>query len=76
MIPSLSLEAIQAEIQTEFRGAVQGLHETMTSEVEQLMAEVRLSLSHLNEKVECYQEGRSPRGYGQIFPGTDVYPLY
>jgi hypothetical protein len=33
VIPSLSLEAIQAETQTEFRE--QGLHETMTSEVEQ-----------------------------------------
>jgi hypothetical protein len=50
------LEAIQAEKQKVFRAAVQGLHETITSEVEQLMVEVRLSLSHLNEKVECYQD--------------------
>ncbi len=38
VIPSLSLEAIQAEMQTQFRAAVEGLHETITSEVEQLTA--------------------------------------
>jgi hypothetical protein len=42
VIQSLSLEAIQAEMQTEFRAAAQGLHENITSEVEP--AEVRTGL--------------------------------
>jgi hypothetical protein len=60
VIQSLSLEAIQAEMQTEFRAAAQGLHETITSEVEP--AEVRTGLglgyhfincmTSLNDRVE------------------------